>query len=111
MTTEQNVAIVRRHIDEIINQNKEELIPEFYADDVTFYDPFTGGGTGQGLAALTEFIVATRNAFPDFRFTVEDVIADDDTVAWYGTAEGTHLGDFPGLAASGKPINIPMCQI
>jgi steroid delta-isomerase-like uncharacterized protein len=107
----QNVGIVQRHIDEIINQNRAELIPEFYADDVVYYDPFTEGKKGVGLKALTDFIVATRDAFPDFHFDLEKIIADGDTVAWYGRATGTHDGDFPGLPASHRPIDIPMCQI
>lgn len=108
---QQNEAIVRRHIDEVVNNGRSEVIPELYAQDVTYHDPFTPGGEGHGIEAITEFIVATKRAFPDFHFTVDHLFGDGDTVAWRGIATGTHLGDFPGLPASGKAITLPMCQI
>lgn len=45
------------------------------------------------------------SAFPDLHQIVEDIVADDERVAVRFRAVGTHLGDFMGHPATGKPIN------
>jgi predicted ester cyclase len=45
-----------------------------------------------------------HTAFPDLHFTLEDMIAEGDKVAYRFTARGTHMGDFLGIAATGKQI-------
>lgn len=114
MTTieEKNKELVMIQIDEIVNKGKNELIKNLYADDVTFYDPFTEGKEGHGLPAITKFIVTTKEAFPDFHFDVDKIIAKGTNVIWYGSATGTYLVQFPGLPPANKnKFKIPMCQI
>jgi steroid delta-isomerase-like uncharacterized protein len=41
-------------------------------------------------------------AFPDMRFTVEDVVAEGDKVVVRYSIQGTHQGPFMGLPATGK---------
>lgn len=110
MSTESNIEIVRRHIEEAVNQQKVDVVDELYDPDVVYHDPFTPGGRGQGTKPMKDFMVATTNAFPDFHFDVEDIFGSGDLVVWRGRATGTHKGDFPGLPASGKPIDLPMTQ-
>ncbi len=43
-----------------------------------------------------------RNAFPDFRITTEEQIADGDVVVTRWTGTGTHQGDLMGMPATGK---------
>ena len=47
-----------------------------------------------------------RQAFPDFRFTVEDQLAEGDRVATRWTWQGTHSGEFMGAAPTGKEVKI-----
>ena len=42
-----------------------------------------------------------RDAFPDVRITVDDVIAADDKVVLRWHSEGTHRGQLAGLAPTG----------
>jgi steroid delta-isomerase-like uncharacterized protein len=111
MDAQKNIETVKRHIAEVINNSRSELIPEFYALDVEFQDPFTPSKRGQGLDAITGFMVATKEAFPDFTFYVDHIFGDGDTVSWVGRATGTHMKDFPGMPAKGNKIEIPMCQV
>ena len=47
-----------------------------------------------------------RQAFPDFRFTVEDQLAEGDRVATRWTWQGTHSGEFMGAAPTGKEVKL-----
>jgi predicted ester cyclase len=43
-----------------------------------------------------------RSAFEDLRFTVDDVVAQDDVVVTYGSMSGRQTGDFVVFAADGS---------
>jgi predicted ester cyclase len=45
-------------------------------------------------------------AFPDARFTLEDIVAEGDMVASRGTLQGTHSGPFAGLPPTGKTVEV-----
>lgn len=45
-------------------------------------------------------------AFPDARFTVEDLIAERDRVASRYTFRGTHQGDLMGIPPTGKQVTV-----
>ena len=51
------------------------------------------------------FHSAYRNAFPDTRLQIDDIVGEGDTVAarWSGT--GTHSGDGLGFPATGKQVH------
>lgn len=59
-------------------------------------------GWPPGLEGLKAFVRAIHEGFPDFRYTVEDMIAEGDRVVGRATASGTHEGDFLGIPATGK---------
>jgi Predicted ester cyclase len=112
VSVDENKAAVRRYVEEAVNGSNTDVVPQFFHDDVVFFDPFTQGGMGQGIKAMTDFMIATKVAFPDFRFTVEDLWGEGDLATWRGLADGTHEGEFPGLPKpTGRKIHIPMCQV
>lgn len=45
-------------------------------------------------------------SFPDLKHTVDEIIAEGDTVAARWTVRGTHRGEFQGIPASGKQVNL-----
>ncbi len=45
-------------------------------------------------------------AFPDSKFTIEQMVAEGDTVVVRWTVRGTHKGDLMGNAPTGKPISL-----
>ena len=45
-----------------------------------------------------------RTAFPDIRYTTEEVIGEGDTVVARTTLRGTHTGPFLGLAPTGRRV-------
>lgn len=49
---------------------------------------------------------AMSRAFPDFHFTVGDVIAEDDKVVGRWTLTGTHGGEYKGIPATNKKVKM-----
>lgn len=51
------------------------------------------------------FLTALFDAFPDIHFTIEDVIAEGDKVAFRLALTGTHEGVFQGVPRTGKKVS------
>jgi steroid delta-isomerase-like uncharacterized protein len=95
-----NKALVRRMIEEGWNKHNLALLDELYADCV-YYNPATGEIKGE---ALKQFLASMLAAFPDIRFTIEDLVAEGDKVVTRWSCTGTHRGEFMGLAPTGKQL-------
>ncbi|HEY8648865.1 MAG TPA: ester cyclase, partial [Candidatus Limnocylindria bacterium] len=93
-----------RFYDEVLNKRKIDLLDELAAEDYVEHDPFPGQGNGR--ADLKARVQLLLGAFDPLRFTVEDVIAEGDTVVVRWTNAGTHTGSFLGIPATNKPFSI-----
>ena len=60
----------------------------------------------QGLEAYKQFISMYLTAFPDSRFTIEDLIAEGDTVVVRYTVRGTHQGNLMAIPPTGKQASV-----
>ena len=64
------------------------------------------GGVLEGRNDIRHIYDVWFRAFPDLSFTTEDLIVDDERVALLGRASGTHLGEFFGMTATGRRIEL-----
>jgi steroid delta-isomerase-like uncharacterized protein len=73
-------------------------------------DDFVEHEETPGLAptkdGVVEFFRMYRAAFPDLRMDPEDVLASGDKVVARVRATGTHQGEFMGMPATGKSIDV-----
>ena len=104
MTQAANKATAARLYDEVINQEKHNVVDEIFAIDATLHDPFTG--RSQGSEAFNELLGMFDAAFPHHRVRVDQVIADGDYVAVLHTHLATHAGPFMGLPPTGRSIEV-----
>ena len=99
---EANKAVVRRYLEELFGGNvdvlDEVIGPEFFAGR----PPDPAGLTG--AARYKAGFGLIRRAFPDMRMSIDALIAEGDLVALHITVRGTHLGEFRGLAPTGKQV-------
>ena len=102
MSTEDNKANVRRGF-EAVNQKKLAVFDELLNPDVVVHNAST---TVQGLEAYKQFLSMYITAFPDLQFTIEDIIAEGDTVVVRYTTRGTHQGNFMGIPPTGKRVSV-----
>ena len=98
MSVVENKALVQRYLEQVWNNGVVELLDELY-------DPNFSGGYG-GISGFKTAITSYRSSFPDLHFTIEDMVAEDERIAFRWTARGTHQADFAGIAATGKPITV-----
>jgi steroid delta-isomerase-like uncharacterized protein len=101
MSTEDNKAHVRRGF-EAVNQKNLAVFDELLTPDVVFH---TASTTMQGLEAYKQFLSMYMTAFPDLHFTIEDMIAEGDTVVARFTTRGTHQGNLMGIPPTGKQVS------
>jgi len=95
-----NVELVLRHYEEFLNNGDMSAADRDLRHD--FVDHAAPAGTPPGPESSKEFITMVRTAFPDIRFTQDEVIAFDDMVAVSGLFRGTHNGPLYGIEASGR---------
>jgi steroid delta-isomerase-like uncharacterized protein len=103
MSTEDNKAIVRRLIEEGLNQRNLAIFDELYASDFVYQ---LGSTTIQGREPYKQFISMSFAAFPDLRFTIEDQVAESDEVVTRWTLRGTHQGPFQDIPPTGKHVMV-----
>ena len=103
MSTEENKGNERRLVEEGWNQGNTAVFDELFAADYLGHDP---SGPLHGPEGFKQFYATYRTAFPDTHLTIEDQIADQDTVASRWTATGTHQGPLMGIPPSGKRVRV-----
>ena len=110
MSEEENKAIVRRVNDEVWNMGNLEAIDELIADD--FVTTVIGAPEQiRGPDGFRDFVLMYRKAFPDLRLTIDDQIAEGETVVTRWTATGTHEGELMGIPPTGKQATTPGINI
>jgi steroid delta-isomerase-like uncharacterized protein len=102
MSTEQNKAVVRRFVDEVLNGRDLAVLDELAVQDHVEHN--APPGVEPGVEGLRMGLRQFFSAFPDFHSTVERQIAEGDYVATTYTNRGTHQGDLFGIPATGRAV-------
>ncbi len=108
MSTEANKALVRRYVEEVINQGNVAAIDDFNPPTYVNHLP---GSPPLDVAGVKQFVTMVRTAFPDMHQTIEDLIAEGDKVVQRATLRGTHQGEFQGIPPTGKPVSVTLMNI
>lgn len=103
MSTETNKAIVSRYIEQVWNNGRLDLIEEFFDEDIVEHGipSLPGMNRRESLKAV---LGVGRNALPDIKLTLQDVIAEGDKVVARWTMKATHEGELMGVPATGKQL-------
>ena len=86
--SDENKAVVRRLVEEVLNGGRMAVIDELYASALA--------------PEATAWIAPFRTSFPDVHMEVIDLIAEDDQVVGRFTCSGTHLGEWLGHPPTGR---------
>jgi steroid delta-isomerase-like uncharacterized protein len=103
MSLDENKAIALRYFDTWHTGDMEEAAALLAAG---FVDHNPTPGFVPDKAGTLAFMRHFRGAFPDLRFTLEDILAEGDRVMDRWTMQATHLGEFLGIAATGRQVSL-----
>jgi steroid delta-isomerase-like uncharacterized protein len=100
--SESSKSVVRRYLEEPTGENLA-AVDELFAPTAVVHDPGRPAPE-PGPEGQKQVISGVFAAFPDFRFTVEDLVAEGDRVAARFVGEGTHRGALFGLPPTGRRV-------
>lgn len=103
--SEQNKTNVRRLLEEVWNKGQMQVADELIASNYKHHDSSTQE-FGPGPDGEKKRATMYRNAFPDLRLSVEELIAEGETVVARWSCRGTHKGELNGIAPTNKQINV-----
>jgi predicted ester cyclase len=99
MSIEQNKAVVRRFITEVLSGGNVALADELLAPN------YVNRLIGSDVAGFKGFLGALHSGLPDLRFDIHELVAEGDSVVARSTIEGTNTGSMMGAAPTGKKVS------
>jgi steroid delta-isomerase-like uncharacterized protein len=104
MSSEANKVLVRRMFEDDLNSANREMGQVFFSPD--FVDHTNPAELQHGIEGHNQLVALLHEAFPDIKYSIHDLFAEGDRVCVRVTMQGTHLGDFFGIPATGKRVSV-----
>jgi predicted ester cyclase len=107
--SEQNKALMRRFVEEYQTNHDDAVLYELLSEDFVDHSALPGmSADREGVKVLFD---GFHEAFAGFRAHIDDQVAELDKVVTRKTFTGRHVGDFMGLAPTGKDVVIKVIDI
>jgi steroid delta-isomerase-like uncharacterized protein len=98
----ENKDLVLRYL-EAFNEGNLEAAVACFADDLVGHEP---NRDPHGRDGIRHSLAGFRNAFPDIRVTVEDLVAEGDRVVARWAFRGTQRGEVLGVAPTARQVMV-----
>ena len=102
-----NIKFYSNVWDVAINQGNISILDEAYAPDVVLHTVPETKGSANAKAYYANYVTGFSNR----EFTVKETFAQGNKLTKYWQFKGNHTGDFFGIPATGKTINVEGCTI
>jgi steroid delta-isomerase-like uncharacterized protein len=104
-----DLAATMNRLYDLINAGDVDGFGELLADDFVEHEELPGlEPSKEGVKQLFHMY---RAAFPDLRMEVQDVLVSGDKAVARGRATGTHQGEFLGISATDKSVDVQLIDI
>lgn len=102
---ESNKRVAVAYFEQLVNKRKLALVHELFSPDFVSHN--MDGKQSRSIKdnVLVPYLQSLFKAFPDFKYTLADVIAEGEKVAIAVSVTGTHQDEFMGIKGSGNQIN------
>jgi steroid delta-isomerase-like uncharacterized protein len=108
--TNANIELARKSSEEVWSKGNMAVADEIYSNEIVRHS--ADMPDMRGREAYKRFILACREAYPDWKETVENIIASGDLVATKETITGTMTGTMRGPKGTrpptGKRLEVPI---
>jgi steroid delta-isomerase-like uncharacterized protein len=105
-------GLVKRHYTNV-SEGHIEHDRDVMSADIVYVN--AAAGTVTGIEAFLAFATGFKQAFPDLRWEMRELIEGSDTVVveglFLGTNTGPMVGPWGSIPATGKRIKLPFCDI
>ena len=91
----------------MLNEHDPDLVDRFVAPDYRNHNAFVD----DGREANRSFWASFFSALPDLTATMEDLVVSGDRVVGRFVYRGTHAGEFMGIPATGRPVEMRSIDI
>jgi steroid delta-isomerase-like uncharacterized protein len=106
---QRRLAIVKEHFETEVSQEFDKTIATFNGHP--HYEIMATGEVFDGDAEVMNYYKTTRTAFPNQRHGNVRVHVADETVITEFDLLGTNLGEFYGMAPTGKSFSVPVIVV
>jgi predicted ester cyclase len=107
--SEDNKTLMKRFVAEYQTNHDDAVLYELVAED--FVDHSALPGLPPGRAGVKALFDTFHAAFAGFRAQVHDQVAERDMVVTRKSFHGRHVGDFMGIAPTGRDASIDVIDI
>jgi len=104
--TEDNKKVILYYLLEIINDRKLDLLGDVFAEKFVRHNLNDSTDTWMTIADQKKRLSDLFHAFPDFHYSVSDIIAEGDKVVVRAVFQGTQKNSFMETESTGKRVNI-----
>jgi steroid delta-isomerase-like uncharacterized protein len=115
MATEQRQSLRERREAVVLEHVQAENRHDIAASVATFHTPcyrvMPMGIVHDGEQAVGELLSGIFKGFPDFTVNIDKTYHSEDAVILEIRMKGTHLGDWAGLKATGRIVDVPVACI
>ena len=102
-------AVAMKRLYDLINAGDIDGFGELLAEDFVEHEELPGlEPSKEGVKNLFHMY---RAAFPDLRMETQDVLVSGDKAVARVRATGTHQGEFLGMAATGRSVDVQLIDI
>ena len=104
-SAEENKKVIKHYLLDIINGRKLEILNEVFPEKFVRHDMNDGTDTWMTVEDQHKRLSDLINAFPDFKYTINDMIAEGDIVVVRTSWSGTQKNTFMNTESLGNSIN------
>jgi predicted ester cyclase len=96
--SEPNKESVRRYYEEVLNGRNLDAVGDYFVDE-------------RLIAGIRAGCFRYFQAFPDLHCSIEELVAEGDTVFCRSVNTGTHDGEYKGIAATGRNVAFESAEL
>jgi steroid delta-isomerase-like uncharacterized protein len=102
-----NIKFYSKVWDEVINEGQVSVLDTAYAPNIVLHTVPEIKGVANAKAYYANYVTGFSNR----EFIVKETFAQGNKLTKYWIFKGKHTGDFFGIPATGKTINVEGCTI